>query len=133
MTKQEERGRLLTLVVACGLLLPNLLFVVVRLLGNDPWSSGYMMFPLAINVAISWCLFRGYNWARWYVVITTPIACAYLVVKVMSQQGVSGLVVISPFIVLYGALVMTLWRSSSVSAYFERETPERKTMLSLKD
>jgi hypothetical protein len=129
----EKKGRVLALIIACALLLPNLASIVLLALAGSPLLNGFMLLQVAITCAISWCLFRGRNWARWYVVFTAPIACLYVGVKVMAASGTLGLISVTPFLIVLIGSALVLWRSPTIAAYFEREVPDKRTVLSMKD
>jgi hypothetical protein len=115
VTSEAARGRRIILTVSAALVLPSAaLFVLSR----PP--RGVATLRLAIAVAMSALMIRGYSWARTWVAV--GLGVAGLLVTVIGLLAALrfwwGFVfLLLPPLYFWGA--WTLWRSPSVEAYLE--------------
>ena len=97
MTEIEKRGRLIAIGIAYTLAATNLFGVAITAAVRGVQYSGFLMAQTGISLFIAWCLFRGQNWARWYLVFTLPLGSIWLVASTARRLAVP-----SQFVTLIG-------------------------------
>jgi hypothetical protein len=131
MTSEQRRGRTISLVIAVGLVAINvLLFLLAALV--QPETGAFQWFRLGLVLALAWCVFKGYGWARAYVAFSMLVcSLLWLVGPILAGQPIE-LVIGVPLSAIFITGAVVLWRSKSVAAYFDHQTQRRDAPLSMK-
>lgn len=124
---EAAKGRAVVLIISAGLLIPS---AALFALSRPP--RGTSIVRLAIAVAMSFLLVRGYAWARGWIALGLTVGGLF-------AAGVGLLVALRvwwgfPFLLLppfYFWAAWTLWRSASVEAYVAHCERKRNPDMSL--
>jgi hypothetical protein len=119
MNDAARKGRRMVMLIVAGLL-------AQRLLELSRVSTGQQVFRLGIAVAFAYLLWRGYGWARLYLVLALAAAALLTTVVglVTAMLDPSGLLYLT-LVPLYVWGVWALWSSPAVEAYFEHRESAR--------
>lgn len=132
MTPEELRGRRFTFAIAAWLgIVPTILLLVAVGSSRRPatasvWTS--TLFSATINLLLFWLLYKAYRWTRIYIAASLFVSALVPSVRLLyfaqdfttaAQFGAAFLIVLPRLVNVFIASV--LWRSSSVTAYFDRE------------
>lgn len=136
MTAEELRGRRITLAIALVVGIPPILTLLVLLIMRRP-ASAIPWFQIGLPLALSVLLFRGYRWAKAYIVFSLCLGALLLllgpVLSTTLTEAFVRSVVGVPLIVAYVTSIVLLLRSKTVEAYFDRQTHDRDELPSLRD
>ena len=131
LTREERFGAAIVLAIALAILLPQLFLVAsVALRGYFP---GTILIRLGIAATISWCLFRGYDWARRWVPIVFLLDAVAGVLMLIQGRAWAPAFTLLPIDALRLAAAIVLWRSESVDAFLRRQSAGRRAVLSIRD
>jgi hypothetical protein len=130
LTPPERRGRFIVVVIALVILLPPLA-LVASVVGRGYTPGTAILIRLAISGLISWCLFKGYDWARRWVPIVFLLDALTTVVLVVTNREWRAAPVELPGAALAVWAAIVLWRSDSVDAFWRRQAAARQAILSL--
>jgi hypothetical protein len=122
MTREENRGRRITLALACLVGIPPVLNVLILLSVGRPIPSGTWLFRVVIPLALAWLLYRGYRWARGYIAFSFGLGAVLGAARLAAVSApVMVKLLVVPFLALPFWAAVILWKSPSVGAYFDRE------------
>ena len=133
MTAQQSRGRVIVLVIASCLVGVNVLGAAVLLIVGPPGAWLGVTFKLAVGLAMAWCLYSGYRWARVYIPVALALGGVMGIVQPLMSGQPMGLVITLPLALSYIAAAVVLWTSANVGAYCERRDQARDGHMSLTD
>src|SRR5262245_39170977 len=136
MTAEEIRGRRITIMIALVVGVPPLIMLLILLALGKPGSQ-IPWFQILLPMVLSILLFKGYRWARAYIIFSLCAGALLLLV----QPLLAGSLVLAiataifslPFAAIYVTSAVVLYRSKAVEAYFEKQTHDRDSLPSLKD
>ena len=132
LTPAERRGRLIVVAIALAILLPQLFLVAsVALRGYPPGGSLLARFGLAAT--ISWCLYRGYDWARRWVPIVFVVEALVIIAVLIAKRAWLVAPAVLPVEAVALAAAIVLWTSDSVDAFLRRQAAARRPVLTLGD
>jgi hypothetical protein len=129
----ETRGRRITLGIAIWLALPSALTLLLVPFTKARPTAGTWI-SLAINIAVSWMLYKGFRWVRGYAMayfalaIFSTFANGASLLRVLGSYGLHAargewplLLALVGGVAVKVGLFLVLWQSDSVAAYFDRE------------
>lgn len=139
MMPAAERGRRLTLAIAVFLGIVPIVLLAIAAASSSRLTQGaaiYVLLQTISGLGIFWLLFKGYRWARVYIVLLICLGTLPSIFRVLTlvprvhtmRQGSDVLSLLTPR-VLNLILAAVLWFSPSINAYFDREN--ESTVLSL--
>ncbi len=130
LTPPERRGRVIVAAIALAILLPQLFLVAtVALRGYLPGVP--LLARLGLAATISWCLYRGYDWARRWVPIVFVVDALVTIVVLVAKRAWLVAPAVLPIEAVALAAAVVLWRSDSVDAFLRRQGAGRQALLSL--
>jgi len=131
ITAAERRGRGIVMAIAFAIVTPPLfLAATVALRGYFPGNA--LLFRVGIAAIISWCLYKGYDWARRWVPIVFVLD-ALVTFAVLAAQGQWALLLRTlPIQGLAVAAAVAVWCSESVDLFLRRQSMRRRAILSLR-
>jgi hypothetical protein len=117
-------------VIALAILVPQVVLVAsVALRGYFPGTA--LLLRLGVTAIVSWCLFRGYDWARRWVPIVFFLDAVFTLGVLVARREWPAAVLIVPIEAIAIAAAIVLWRSESVDAFWRRQAAGRQAILSL--
>lgn len=131
LTLSERRGRGIVLAIALAIVGPDLFLVAsVALRGYVPGIA--LLLRVATAAAISWCLYKGYDWARRWVPLVFVLDVVVTFVVLTARHDWSTLLKTLPIQALAVAAAIAVWRSESVDRFLTRQSARRRAILSLR-
>lgn len=119
MPPSAIRGRRLLLAVAVAILAPPVLLAVLVMIVTRSLPPLPESLPIVIPAAISWCLYKGYSWARYYVGAVLAIYGLSGIAAAVLQPVpplVRAAVLVFGFLCCAGVWILLM--SASVHAYY---------------